>query len=323
MTLTELRYLVALARERHFGKAAEACHVAQPTLSIAIKKLENELDVQIFERHAGEVGVSDLGQRIIEQAKRVLEQAHTIKQIANAGKDPLNGPLHVGVIYTAAPYVLPQLVRQNIRLNVKMPLMLQENFTERLLELLAAGEIDCAILAEPFSSNGLATAPLYDEFFWAVVPTQHALAQQESIRSVQLKDHPLLLLGHGHCFRDHVLQACPEFMRLDHATMSSREAMRRGLEGSSLETLKHMVAAGLGVTLVPGLSVPRQQQEQDLLRYLPIVEAEEDEPPKRRMVLVWRRNFSRYGAIAALRNAIYACDFPGVQWLRPGLKQDL
>uniref|UniRef100_UPI00356A4DEF LysR substrate-binding domain-containing protein n=1 Tax=Hydrogenophaga sp. TaxID=1904254 RepID=UPI00356A4DEF len=211
MTLTELKYIVAVAREKHFGKAAEACFVSQPTLSVAIKKLEEELELKIFERNASEIAVTPLGEEIVRQAQTVLEQAAAIKEIAKRGKDPLAGPLKLGVIYTIGPYLLPDLVRQVIERTPQMPLMLQENFTVRLLEQLRLGEIDCAILAEPFPDTNLALAPLYDEPFYAAVPVAHPLAQRGSVTSAELKRETMLLLGNGHCFRDHVLEVCPEF----------------------------------------------------------------------------------------------------------------
>ena len=337
MTLTELKYIVAVAREKHFGRAADACHVSQPTLSVAIKKLEEELDVKLFERSANEVAVTPLGEEIVRQAQSVLEQAANIKEIAKRGKDPLAGPLKLGVIYTIGPYLLPSLVRQAISRTPQMPLMLQENFTVKLLEELRTGEIDCAILAEPFPDTNLAIAPLYDEPFVAAVPSTHPLAARSSITAEELKQETMLLLGNGHCFRDHVLEVCPEFARFS----SSTEGIRKSFEGSSLETIKHMVAAGMGVTLVPRLSVPKgllevapppgkvgkvgksvkagkvavSQQavlaasdEPSYIRYLPF----EGHVPTRRVVLAWRRSFTRYEAIAALRNAIYACELPGV-----------
>jgi LysR family hydrogen peroxide-inducible transcriptional activator len=209
-----------------------------------------------------------------------------------------------------------------------MPLMLQENFTVKLLEELRTGEIDCAILAEPFPDTNLAMAPLYDEPFVAAVPSTHPLAARSSITAEELKQETMLLLGNGHCFRDHVLEVCPEFARFS----SSTEGIRKSFEGSSLETIKHMVAAGMGVTLVPRLSVPKGElaalgspakarkgvkavsakaapsDEPSFIRYLPF----EGHVPTRRVVLAWRRSFTRYEAIAALRNAIYACELPGV-----------
>lgn len=317
MTLTELKYIVAVARERHFGRAAEACYVSQPTLSVAVKKLEEELDVKIFERSAGDIAVTALGQDIVRQAQSVLEQAAAIKEIAKRGKDPLAGTLTLGVIYTIGPYLLPELVHHAIARTPQMPLMLQENFTVRLLEMLRTGEIDCAILAEPFADTGLAVAPLYDEPFMAALPSIHPLAERKSVSTAELKNETMLLLGTGHCFRDHVLEVCPEFARY----ASNAEGIRRTFEGSSLETIKHMVSAGMGVTLVPRLSVPqdalhrgvrRRKSDDGHIRYLPIDDGHAGEPPVRRVVLVWRRSFTRYEAIAALRNAIYACELPGV-----------
>ncbi|MBV8125427.1 MAG: hydrogen peroxide-inducible genes activator [Burkholderiaceae bacterium] len=302
MTLTELRYIVAVARERHFGRAAEACFVSQPTLSVAIKKLEEELDVKIFERGAAEVTVTPLGEDIVRQAQAVLDQASAIKEIAKRGKDPLAGALRLGLIYTIAPYLLPALVRQAIEHYPQMPLMLQENFTTRLLEMLRTGELDCAVMAEPFPDAGLAVAPLYDEPFMVAVPATHALASRERISSEELKNETMLLLGTGHCFRDHVLEVCPEYARF----ASDAEGIRRSFEGSSLETIKYMVASGMGVTVVPALSVPAEPVPH--LRYIPFAEP----VPSRRVVLAWRRTFTRYEAIAALRNAICACELPGV-----------
>ena len=302
MTLTELRYIVAVARERHFGRAAEACFVSQPTLSVAIKKLEEELEVKLFERGGSEVSVTPLGDEIIRQAQATLESAASIKEIARRGKDPLAGPLRLGVIYTIGPYLLPPLVRQIIRQVPQMPLMLQENFTVRLLEMLRTGELDCAILAEPFPDAGLAVAPLYDEPFMVAVPRSHALAGRDGISAEELKRETMLLLGTGHCFRDHVLEVCPEYARFS----SNAEGIRKSFEGSSLETIKHMVASGMGVTVVPQLSVPHEKQ-------LHVVYVPFSAPvPTRRVVLAWRRSFPRYEAIAALRNAVYACKLEGV-----------
>src|SRR6187551_3134770 len=280
MTLTELKYIVAVAREKHFGKAAEACHVSQPTLSVAIKKLEEELDVKLFERSANEVTVTALGEDIVRQAQSVLEQAANIKEIAKRGKDPLAGPLKLGVIYTIAPYLLPDLVRQAITRTPQMPLLLQENFTVKLLESLRTGEIDCAIMAEPFPDTGLAIAPLYDEPFLAAVPATHPLAAKKTVTAEELKSETMLLLGAGHCFRDHVLEVCPEFARFS----SDAEGIRKSFEGSSLETIKHMVASGMGVTVVPALSVPREPQP-----HLAFI-AFEPPVPTRRVVLAWRRS---------------------------------
>lgn len=302
MTLTELRYIVAVARERHFGRAAEACFVSQPTLSVAIKKLEEELDVKLFERGSSEVSVTPLGGEIVRQAQTVIEQAAGIKEIARRGKDPVSGPLRLGVIYTIGPYLLPDLVRQAIDLVPRMPLMLQENFTVKLLDMLRTGELDAAILAEPFPDAGLAIAPLYDEPFMVAVPKKHPLARRKRITAEELKKETMLLLGTGHCFRDHVLEVCPEYAHFS----SDAEGIRKSFEGSSLETIKYMVASGMGVTVVPQLSVPAEPDKH--VTYVPFAPP----VPTRRVVLAWRRTFTRYEAIAALRNAIYACPLDGM-----------
>jgi LysR family hydrogen peroxide-inducible transcriptional activator len=305
MTLTELRYLVAVARERHFGKAAEACFVSQPTLSVAIKKLEEELDVKLFERGSNEVTATPLGLEIVRQAQVVLEQVADLKEIARRGNDPISGPLRLGVIYTIAPYLLPDLVQLSIARAPQMPLILQENFTVKLLEMLRTGEIDVAVLAEPFPDAGLATAALYDEPFQIAVPRKHPLARRKRISAEELKNETLLLLGTGHCFRDHVLEVCPEYARFS----SNADGIRKSFEGSSLETIKYMVAAGMGVTVVPQLSVPAEPDRH--ITHIPFA----DPVPTRRIVMAWRRSFTRYEAIAALRNAIYACPLKGVQRL--------
>ena len=296
MTLTELRYLVAVARERHFGKAAEACFVSQPTLSVAIKKLEEELDVTLFERGTNEVTVTALGLEIVRQAQVVLEQVADLKEIARRGNDPVSGPLRLGVIYTIAPYLLPDLVQLSIARAPQMPLILQENFTVKLLEMLRAGEIDVAVLA---------AAALYDEPFQIAVPKKHTLARRKRISAEELKNETLLLLGTGHCFRDHVLEVCPEYAGFS----SNANGIRKSFEGSSLETIKYMVAAGMGVTVVPQLSVPAEPDRH--IAHIPFA----DPVPTRRIVLAWRRSFTRYEAIAELRNAIYACPLKGVQRL--------
>ena len=305
MTLTELRYIVAVAREKHFGRAAEACFVSQPTLSVAIKKLEEELDVKLFERGTNEVSVTPLGEEIVRQAQAVIEQAAAIKEIAKRGKDPVSGPLRLGVIYTIGPYLLPDLVKLAIERVPQMPLMLQENFTVKLLDMLRTGELDAAIMAEPFPDAGLAVAPLYDEPFRVAGPRSHPLARRNRISAEELKQETMLLLGTGHCFRDHVLEVCPEYARFS----SDAEGIRKSFEGSSLETIKYMVSSGMGVTVVPQLSVPKDAQAH--IVYIPFTPP----APTRRVVLAWRRTFTRYEAIAALRNIIYACELPGVKRL--------
>jgi LysR family hydrogen peroxide-inducible transcriptional activator len=307
MTLTELKYIVAVAREKHFGHAAEACFVAQPTLSVAIKKLEDELGVVIFERGGSEISVTPIGTQIVAQAERVLEQTAAIKEIAKQNKDPLAGPLRLGVIYTIAPYLLPPLVKVMIERVPQMPLVLQENFTVRLIELLRQGELDAAIMALPFADQGLTVQPLYDEPFIVALPKNHSWADHKSIDAEDLKSETMLLLGNGHCFRDQVLEVCPEMSRYS----TSGDGIARTFEGSSLETIRHMVASGIGITVLPRASVPDMQPKDGMLRYIPFSEP----APSRRVVIAWRKSFTRGAAIEAVRDAVLACGLQGVHML--------
>ena len=306
MTLTELRYIVAVARERHFGRAAEACFVSQPTLSVAVKKLEDELGVVLFERGTGEATPTAIGERIVEQAQRALEQAGAIKDIAKQGKDPLSGPLRIGVIYTIAPYLLPGLVRLLHRRAPQMPLHLQENYTHRLRELLKQGDIDAAILALPFDEPGFALQPVYDEPFVVALPRDHAWAKRKSLQSSELKKETMVLLGTGHCFRDQVLRANPELDRF-----AGGDGLQKTFEGSSLETIRQMVASGVGITVLPATSVPTRVPRDSLLAYVPFAAP----VPDRRVVLVYRKSFTRKAAIETLRKAIIDCDLPGAEKL--------
>jgi len=302
VTLTELRYIVAVARERHFGRAAEACFVSQPTLSVAVKKLEDELGVPLFERGAGEVTVTPAGQRIVEQAQRVLEEASRIKELAAAGRDPVAGPLRLGAIYTIGPYLLPKLVPILRRNAPAMQLLIQENFTHRLADMLKSGEVDAILIALPFDEPGVVAQPLYDEPFFVAVPKGHPWESRKKVSSDELMQESLLLLGEGHCFRDQVLEICH--------TVRSRErsGLSRTVEGGSLETIRQMVAGGVGVTVLPATSVAGSSTNNDLIRVLPFSRP----APTRRVGLAWRKSFPRPEAIKALREAILACNLPHV-----------
>jgi LysR family hydrogen peroxide-inducible transcriptional activator len=303
MTLTELRYIVAVARERHFGRAAEASHVSQPTLSVAIKKLEDELGVTIFERGSSEVSVTPIGEQIVAQAARVLEQTGAIRELARQGKDPLNGPLRLGMIYTIGPYLLPDFMREMIASVPVMPLVLQENYTTKLIEMIKLGELDAAVMALPLPESGLMIQPLYDEPFVVAVPKSHPFAKRRSITAEELKAETMLLLGAGHCFRDQVLEVCPELSRFS----PNPQGIQKTFEGSSLETIRHMVASGIGITVLPKTSVPSHVPKDSLLAYLPF-----DAPvPNRRVVLAWRKTFPRPAAIEAVRQGVLACPLPG------------
>jgi LysR family hydrogen peroxide-inducible transcriptional activator len=225
MTLTDLRYLVALARERHFGHAAERCNVSQPTLSVAIKKLEEELAVTLFERSAADVKITDIGARIVAQAEKVLLEAGQIKELATAGRDPLSGPLKLGVIYTIGPYLLPHLIPRVHAAAPSMPLLIQENYTARLAESLKRGDLDVIVVALPFEEPGIVTQAVYDEPFRVLLPAGHGWESEERIPASRLAEAPLLLLGAGNCFRDQVLEACP--------LCRPGEGLQRTLEGSS------------------------------------------------------------------------------------------
>jgi LysR family hydrogen peroxide-inducible transcriptional activator len=302
MTLTELRYIVAVARERHFGRAAETCFVSQPTLSVAVKKLEDELGLALFERGAGEVSVTPAGQTIVEQAQRVLEEASRIKDMAAAGRDPLAGPLRLGAIYTIGPYLLPKLVPILRRNAPAMQLLIQENFTHRLAESLKSGDVDVILIALPFAEPGIATQALYDEPFFVAIPKGHAWEGRKRITSDELTSESLLMLGEGHCFRDQVLEICH--------TVRARErtVLSRTVEGGSLETIRQMVAGGVGITVLPGTSIGAGSSNADMIRILPFARP----VPVRRVGMAWRRSFPRPEAIEALRKAILACNLPQV-----------
>ena len=305
MTLTELRYIVTLARERHFGRAAERCHVSQPTLSVALKKVEQRIGALLFERSSADVRLTPLGEQLAMQAERVLEEAAKLDEIAAQGRDPLVGPLRLGVIYTIAPYLLPQLIPALHARAPQMPLYLQENFTVRLAEQLRRGELDVAVLALPFSEPGILTRPLYDEPFMVALPASHAFCAQKAIRSDQLTAEHLLLLGQGNCFRDQVVQACPN--------LSEPGGLEGALEGSSLETIRHMVATGAGVTVLPSTAAAPIPGGNPLLTVRPF-EAPE---PFRRIALAWRVTYPRSGAIDVIRQAILASPLDGVRPINP------
>lgn len=303
MTLTELRYLVNLDRERHFGHAAERSFVSQPTLSVAIKKLEDQLGVVLFERVRGEVKPTPVGERIVAQARRVLAEAKLVEDLAQEGKDELAASLRFGAIYTIGPYLLPHLVPILRARTPRMPLVIEENFTVRLLEQLRDNEIDVACIALPIDDQGLSTWGLYDEEFVIGLPADHPLAAEKQIPARRLGEEKLLMLGPGHCFREQVIKACPKCVEPDGDGP-------RPQTGSSLETIRHMVAGGLGVTVLPRSSIENQRED-------PLVVARPFAPkaPSRRVALAWRRTFPRTKAIVALRDAILSCPMRGVSFL--------
>jgi LysR family hydrogen peroxide-inducible transcriptional activator len=307
MTLTELRYIVALAKEKHFGRASQLCFVSQPTLSVAVKKLEDELGVQIFHRHSGEISLTPQGKVLIEQAHRVLDEAKQFSDMAKIGVDPMKGPLRLGTIYTIAPYLLPSLVRQSKELLPHSPLFLHETFTASILEMLKLDDLDCAILAEPFNTNGLEIIELYDEPYLVTVPSAHEWATRVKIEPHELASQNMLLLGAGHCFRDHVLQVCPELNRSPFLF----EEGPKNYEGSSLETIRQMVMGGIGISVLPRTAVSKNNYKDALVKYISFVEPE----PVRRVVLAYRKGILRAPAVKVLAQAIRGCELMDVKWL--------
>ncbi len=302
MTLTELRYVVTLARERHFGRAAERCHVSQPTLSVAVKKLEDELGIPLFERSKNSIRVTETGKRIIEQAQRVLDQVGVIRDMAQDGKNQLNAPLKVGAIYTIGPYLFPHLLPELRRAAPDMPLYIEENYTATLRQKLRQSELDAIIIALPFEEPEVVTLPLYDEPFVVLLPGGHPLTERESLTAEELAKEQLLLLGPGHCFRDQVLESCPPLV--DAVTRNpNAKAPSLVTEGSSLETIRHMVASGLGITVLPLSAATAMQYDESILAVRPFAAP----VPFRTVALAWRVTFPRPKAIDVLSLAASQC----------------
>jgi LysR family transcriptional regulator, hydrogen peroxide-inducible genes activator len=297
MTLTELHYIIAVAQERHFGRAAEKTFVTQPALSLAIKKLEEELGVTIFERRRNRIELTRRGEQIVQQAQRVLEEAERIKLIAAQGADQLNGLLRLGVIATVGPYILPDLVPLMTARAPKMPLELEENLTQNLVGMLKNGKLDVILIALPFDEAGILTTALYDEPFQILIPTGHPWRKRKVIDASQLAFQKVLLPHAGHCFRQQVLESCPELSRSDTG----------GWQGNSLETIRQMVVSGLGITVMPCSALTSKYQNN---RLVAIKMA--DPVPGRRVGLAWRRGFTRPQIIDVICNAVRALKIPGL-----------
>lgn len=243
MTLQELRYLVALADSGHFGQAAEACFVSQSTLSTGLKKLEDFLGVTLFDRSLKRVTPTPIGREIVESARRIVEEAGRIRELAGYAKDPMDRTVHLGVIPTLGPYYLPHVLTLVHQAHPKLRLLLREEMTPHMLTHLAEGKLDAGLLALPVNDPGLEVVPLFVEPFLAAVPAEHPLAKAKSVKMDDLVQAGLLLLEEGHCLRDQALEAC-------HLEGLKSEEIR----ATSLETLRQMVAMGLGVTLIPSLA---------------------------------------------------------------------
>jgi LysR family hydrogen peroxide-inducible transcriptional activator len=290
MNLRDLRYLVALADERHFGRAADRCHVSQPTLSAQIRKLEEYLGVSLVERQPRRVSLTEAGVKVVERARRLLLEADAIVELAKTDRDPLSGALRLGLIPTVGPYLLPHVVRRLKRELPRLKLMLYEHQTAPLLEKLRAGEIDMGILALPVPLDGLEAEPLYDEPFTLAVPAGHRLADNERVRVEDLKGETLLLLEDGHCLRDQALEVCSRI----------RVQEEQDYRATSLETLRQMVAAGHGVTLMPQLAADSPLGGARGMRTKTFVRP----APTRTIGAVWRKSTTRAQAIAATANTI-------------------
>jgi LysR family hydrogen peroxide-inducible transcriptional activator len=298
MTLTELRYIVALAQEQHFGRAAERCHVSQPTLSIAVKKLEEELGVALFERGKQGILTTPLGQRIVAMANQVLEHTARIKDAAEADKDQLEGPLALGTLPTIGPYLLPQFIPLLHEMAGGLSLYVEEGSQSTLATKLRGGELDAILVTAPFSEPDVVAQPLFDEPFVLLMPTNHRLAAKAAISASDLDPAEILLLREGHSFREQVLAAFPHLRPPD----ASTDQTRNFVQGSTIETLRHMVASGLGLTILPQTAAEAPLYAPNLLVTRPFA----NPVPKRTLALAWRVSFPRHRAIDVLRRVIQA-----------------
>ena len=296
MTLNELRYIVAVSQDLNFRRAAERVFISQPALSLAIQKLEEELGVAIFERSKTEVTVTPIGELIVAQAQRALEEAARVKEISSQGKDQLRGPLRLGAIYTVGPYLLPELIPVLKHKAPEMPLEVEEGITTNLANLLGNGRLDAIVIALPFSAPGIVTHSLYDEDFNVLVASDHAWAKKHYVKAEELGAERVLLLNSGHCFSNQVLEACPE---LSHKSSDAKQ-------GNSLETIRNMVASGLGITVLPA-SANSEKYRSRLTSAIPFVQP----APSRRIALAWRKSFVREKAIEVLAEAIMQAPVPG------------
>lgn len=290
MSLTELKFIVAVAQERNFRRAAEKCFVTQPALSLAIKKLELELNVVIFERSRTDVSMTEIGKKIVEQAEKVLEETVRIRLLAEQGKNQLKGKLKLGLIHSIGPYLLPEIIPILRQTAPDMPLEVEENLTANLETQLRNGVIDAAIIALPFDVPGLQCRALYDEEFDVVVPRYHHWATRKHINPEELSDEKVLLLNSGHCFSNQVTQACPELSRKGEV-----------LQGNSLETIRNMVASNLGITVLP-CSATAQRYNNPLIKVIPFTSP----APTRRIAIAWRKSFVRLETVEKIVDAIRA-----------------
>jgi LysR family hydrogen peroxide-inducible transcriptional activator len=276
MNFRDLRYLVALADHRHFGRAATASFVSQPTLSTQIRKLEDELGVSLVERAPRRVMLTPIGREIAERARKVIAEVEQMGEIARRSQDPEAGTVRLGIFPTLAPYLLPHVLPAVRKRFPRLELLLVEEKTDQILARLREGRLDAGVLALPVHDDQLQVEPLFDEPFVLAVPQQHALAQRQSLKLRDLDNQHLLLLEEGHCLRDQALDVCH---------MAGADE-RDGFRATSLETLRQMVAAGVGITLLPVLAVQPPVPVSGDIQLLPF----QGEAPHRRIAMVWRRS---------------------------------
>jgi len=286
LKLKDLGYLVALADEKHFGRAAERAHVSQPTLSAQLKKLEDYLGVQLIERNPNRVTLTEAGEQIVSRARRILEASDEVVTLARAHRDPLAGKLRLALLPTIGPYLLPRVAREIRKALPRLELRLYEYQTVSMLEKLHDGTIDVGVLALPVDLDGLESRPLYDEPFTVALPEHHRLTKKTSLRVEDLKDEPLLLLEDGHCLRDQALEVC--------SSVGMQE--KQDFRATSLETLRQMVATGAGVTLLPELASRGAYGSARGVVLRPFVKP----TPVRHVGAIWRKTTVRLPAIEAL-----------------------
>jgi LysR family hydrogen peroxide-inducible transcriptional activator len=293
MNLRDLRYIIAVADSRHFGKAAERCFVSQPTLSGQIRKLEQELGVTLFERTNRSVEVTPVGRQIIEHARQIIEQADTITTLARAQQDPLAGPLRIGAIPTLSPYLMPLILVPMIRQYPQIKLVLSEELTDTLIARLRNHEIDAALLATPVDEQGLVSQPLFDEPFWVAYPRKHPFYTRERITLRDLGDEEILLLAEGHCLADQAMDLC-------HIERGDSRGGGADLRAASLETLIQLVRAGYGITLIPALAMRGSWVTGSGVVAQPL----SSKQASRRVSLVYRESFPRREVLDAFGNIV-------------------
>ncbi len=289
-TLTDLKYLIALADEQHFAKAAQKCFVSQPTLSIAIKKLEDNLGITIFERENHRVLITPSGEEIVNQARKIILEAHNLLDIVETNQNPYKQPLKIGAIFTIGPYIFPELIQEIINKESKLQLIVEEGYTDGLTSKLLKGELDAIILATETNHQELAQIELYNDKLAVICAKEHKLAKASKISATELEQETFLLLGLGNCFRDQVLKICPEC----NTNVSNGLGL---ITASSLETIKFMVAMNIGISILPELALKNLPNE---VKIKPLPKP----VPSRKLNLVYRKNFARFSILQKIQKLL-------------------